>query len=581
MSVTPKLMRKSWLNDVSPPNSICASMDFQNNDNMLGSLITSGDFSDMSFLRSDSTAGTIAKDCNETLVPMNQTVTKGAAPANITRNLMDFTYDVKKDDNATYIASTDSPFKEFGIDKADIQFSDLTNEQIDKNFTFNARTDSPNLTWSSIPHSHQEHLNRNVVQSTPVHTATAYRDDLAKTFIHMSPISSLSNAAEDEEAEVVIRNVTSRKLINDITFDEYRNSIEDQCEFLLNEETIKLSSKMCGESFDLKASFIESADANENDFDKMLDSFNVKKSLESEKLLQSVDTIKQRHSLINFEKQREEKQKKDDEYDNKTQYEAMNKSNERLLRRSRLYDDVNLQLQKQQINTAPLDAGKIDQACDDELNEEVDRSNRDRFKTIKLNKKLKTGMVIVDDDDSEEQKPSDCNTTSPGANKEHRNHINQLKQDQEESEFKKPAPSRMNKFGFTRPPYASRNNLNLPLKANSTDSLDNDDARGTRSSSNVKSPMGVKSKSIHNLMFNGNRIGSYGNLKLTSGATRSQSNLKAPRSSSLARAAADQVNHQNLFMTQIFYDFYFCRLHSTEAHRRFNKLVHLQVEKLH
>lgn len=581
MSFTPKLMQKSWLNDVSPPNSICASMDFQNNDNMLGSLITSGDFSDMSFLRSDSTSGTIANDCNETLVPMNQTVIKGAAPANITRNLMGFTFDVKKGDNATYIASTDSPFKEFGIDNADMQFSDLTNEQIDKNFTVNARTDSPNLTWSTIPH--QEHLNRHVVQSTPVHTATAYRDDLAKTFIHMSPISSVSNAAEDEEeTEVVIRNVKSRKLINDITFDEYRNSMEDQCEFLLNEETIKLSSKVCGESFDLKSSFIESADANENDFDKMLDSFNVKKSLESEKLLQSVDTIKQRHSLINFEKQREEKQKKDDEYDNKTQYEAMNKSNERLLRRSRLYDDVNLQLQKQQINTAPVDAAKSEQACDDELNEEVDRSNRDRFKTIKLNKKLKTGMVIVDDDDdAEELKPSDCNTTSPGANKEHRNHINQLKQDQEESEFKKPAPSRMNKFGFTRPPYTSRNNLNLPLKANSTDSLDNDDARGTRSSSNVKSPMGIKSKSIHNLMFNGNRIGSYGNLKLTSGATRSQSNLKAPRSSSLARAAAEQVNHQNEFVTAICNDFFLCRLHSTEAHRRSNKLVHRQVEKLH
>lgn len=550
MSFTPKLMQKSWLNDVSPPNSICASMDFQNNDNMLGSLITSGDFSDMSFLRSDSTAGTSGNDCNETLVPMNQTVIKGAAPANITRNLMDFTFDVKKDDNATYIASTDSPFKEFGIDNADMQFSDLTNEQINKNFTFNARNDSPNLTWSS----NQEHLNRNVVQSTPVHTATAtaHRDDLAKTFIHgLSPISSVSNAAEDEETEVVIRNVKStRKLINDITFDEYRNSIEDQCEFLLNEETIKLSSKVCGESFDLKASFIESADANENDFDKMLDSFNVKKSLESEKLLQSVDTIKQRHSLINFEKQREEKQKKDDEYDNKTQYEAMNKSNERLLRRSRLYDDVNLQLQKQQINTAPIDAGKSELACDDELNEEVDRSNRDRFKTIKLNKKLKTGMVIVDDeDDSEEQKPSDCNTTSPGANKEHRNHINQLKQGQEEPEFKKPAPSRMNKFGFTRPPYTSRNNLNLPIKANSTDSLDNDDARGTRSSNNVKSPMGIKSKSIHNLMFNGNRMGSYGNLKLTSGATRSQSNLKTPRSSSLARAAAEQVSCQSVFVT--------------------------------
>jgi len=531
-------------------------MDFQNTDNMLNSLITSSDFSNVSFLLNGN---------DETFRKMNGTTSSIPSIENVTptksltRNLMDFTFNVKKNNsmpqNATYTAEPESPMKEFGIENADFPINDMS-EDFGKNLTYNAH--EGNLTWDKIQ-DHQNQMNQTIVQSTPVTTVDPNRTiSIRESFGgEMSPISSFRKANEDgeDDGEVVIRALKARNFANDVTFDDYRNSMEDQCEFLLNEETIKLSSRVCGDTFeclDMKTAFIQSADANERDFDKMLDSFNVKKSLESEKLLQSVDNIKQRHSLINFEKQREEKE---EDLDNKTQYDTMNKSSERLLRRSRLYDDVNLQVQKQHIETNnSLNGSDIELSNQNaEPEEEIDRSNRDRFKTIKLNKKLQSGMVVVNDE-AEQAKNAD-NSISPGTNKERRNQLNQLKQEIEDENFKKPAPtaSKLSKFGFSRPTYRSRNDLNLPLKASSTDSLDNDEPRTAHVTSNLKSPMGIKSKSIHNLMFNGNniqngnRLGSYSNLKLIPGGARSQSNLKTPRASSLVRPTADQAFKVRMF----------------------------------
>lgn len=518
-------------------------MDFQNCDNtMLNSLITSSDFTNVSFLLNGNERNDSARKMNSTITIENVTPTRS-----LTRNLMDFTFNVNKTTtiptNATFTAveGVESPLKEFGVENVDLS----------KNLTFNAHKDGTNMTWDMIQ-DHQNQLNKTIIQSTPVHNHEQDDEIFTKNFDHtMSPISTLRVGMEnDTDTEVVIRNLKSRNLVNDITIDDYRNSMEDQCEFLLNEETIKLSSRVCGgettfECVDLKNALFQSVDAGK-DFDKMLESFNVKKSLESEKLLQSVDNIKQRHSLINFEKQREDKLKKNDtEFDNKTQYDAMNKSSERLLRRSRLYDDVNLQLQKQQTETVSSEVN-VSEDCESPDSEvSIDKSNRDRFKTIKLNKKLQSGMVVVDTAPSQDQ-VSESSSTSPGTNKERRNQLNQQKQ--EDVEFKKPAPSlsKLSKFGFSRPTYRSRNDLNLPLKSNSTDSLDNDDPP-ILGASNLKSPMGIKSKSIHNLMYNGNsngthnvnRMGSYSNLRLIPGAARSQSNLKAPRASSLVRPSSE------------------------------------------
>jgi hypothetical protein len=548
-SLPPSMMQKSWLNDVSPPNSICTSMDFQNQDNMLNSLITSSDFSNVSFLLN----GNELSKTNDDLIA-NVTPT-----TSLTRNLMDFTFNIKRDcqhiQSETFTADAE-PLKEFGIENIDCPINDET-MNLSKNLTFDVRAEGVNLTWENIQ-EHQNQLNNTVVQSTPVRKS----DDsvLRKAFMeHMSPISSHPNEDDDIQEqdvdEVIIRSIKARNLLGNVTFDDYRNSMEDQCDFLLNEETIKLSSRVCGDTFeclDLKTALYQSASTNEKDFDKMLDSFDVKKSSESDKILQSVDSIKQRHSLINLEKQREDKHKKTEDNDNKSQYGVMNQSTERLLRRSRLYDDVNLQVQKQQNETITTRTSESNDSeimgQSEEVNEEIDKSNRDRFKTIKLNKKLQSGMVVVSDVDAQNVIESNDNSPSPGANKERRNQLNQLKQGDEGEVMKKPepAPSRLGKFGFSRPAYTSRNDLNLPLKASSTDSLDNDEPR-KGPSYKLKSPMGVKSKSIHNLMFNGgigtqpgSRLGSYSNLKMNPGGAKSQLSLKAPRASSLVRPGYEQ-----------------------------------------
>lgn len=562
-AMTPLSMQKSWLLDVSPPNSICTSMDFQNTENMLNSLITSSDFSNVSFLLNgtDRAMDGSIKMHNKTItIDSNATLT-----ANNGSNLVDFTY-IKSSANptssCTFIASRDSgpPLKEIGIENADIQLNESV-EDLGKNLTFNKYDgEKVNLTWNNIQSQQLA-----VVQSTPVHNTDIDHDKLKENFNDdtLSPISSLhaqikQNDVRNKDEEVLLRSFKSRKLIDQIRLDDFRNSMEDQCEFLLNEETIKLSSRVCRKDTNALISSTSAELDDEKEFDKMLDSFNVKKSSESEKLLQSVDSIKLRHSLINMEKQREGKQRRDtSESDNKVQYDAMmNQSSERLLnRRSRLYDDVNLQLQKQQqsaINGTGNDINNVENDSTmangaENENEVVSDKNiqndRDRFKTIKLSKsRLQTGMVIIDTEAPEQTKESLLQNENC-QNKERQNQINQQKQESVEKEFKKPAPlpSKMSKFGFglQRPSYSSRNNLNLPLKANSTDSLDNDDATNKvvkkSEMSNAKSPMGIKSKSIHNLMFNGvqqSGIRMTSNLRQNSG---SQSNLKAPRASSLVR----------------------------------------------
>lgn len=57
-------MQRSWLQDVSPPGSIGTSMTFQDNEKMCSSLITSSDFSNISYLLNND------EDCKDQL--MNQ-----------------------------------------------------------------------------------------------------------------------------------------------------------------------------------------------------------------------------------------------------------------------------------------------------------------------------------------------------------------------------------------------------------------------------------------------------------------------------------------------------------------------------
>lgn len=200
-------MQKSWLLDVSPPSSICTSMDFQNCDNMLNSLVTSSDFTNVSFLLNGTDAdkrnimsNTIVLDKNATLTANN--------PANLTRNLMDFTFNVsRKPPNSTFITDSEPPIKEIGIENADIQLN-VSTEDFGKNLTFNKYDgDNANMTWDKIQQIHT------AVQSTPVHNANNETHDvkLKQNFEDdtLSPISSFhAHIADDDEngdVEVPIR----------------------------------------------------------------------------------------------------------------------------------------------------------------------------------------------------------------------------------------------------------------------------------------------------------------------------------------------------------------------------------------
>jgi hypothetical protein len=170
---------------------------------------------------------------------------------------------------------------------------------------------------------------------------------------------------------------------------------------------------------------------NEIDFDEILNTLTERKPTENDKFRQSLDNIKKRHSLINFEKQQDDLKRKEtmldatlilqtSGLDNKLMDSinssstssisaAMNSSSgsDRLLnRRSRLYDG----LQNATMTLPPTSNDETEEGGDEteQNNTELggpteqrgggstyDRKNRDRFKTIKINKKLGEGMVVI------------------------------------------------------------------------------------------------------------------------------------------------------------------------------------------
>uniref|UniRef100_A0A182N9K0 Uncharacterized protein n=1 Tax=Anopheles dirus TaxID=7168 RepID=A0A182N9K0_9DIPT len=163
------------------------------------------------------------------------------------------------------------------------------------------------------------------------------------------------------------------------------------------------------------------------DFDEMLNSLtaDVRRSDEaSDKLRQSLDNIKKRHSRINLEKQQQDEMKRklhqqqqptaatllvEAQPDNRLADSLLSKSggsmcssggSERLLnRRSRYNEDVQLTLSPQQQHlatttvTMPNRGSELPEESDDPVPTEqkevetYDRKNRDRFKTIRLGRK--------------------------------------------------------------------------------------------------------------------------------------------------------------------------------------------------
>lgn len=558
ISLTPLSMQKNWLRDISPPGTM-----YLKNQDISNSLITSSDFTNITNLLNNNETECqlyLDMDLNLDVISPNN---------NSTRDLVDRNFYENPVPESTEVSILDIN-EEKDIENFDFEIKDDIDKIEDmnitpKNLTFNTyNKNGGNITWEKIKNHHLSNVNENNLiqkfQSTPYQS----NDKVVSKInfgLFLSPISTENaentlNGNEKKEEEVVIRKPQSLMKITNM--EDYRQSIEDHSEFILNEETIKLCKTVKGETFDcmddLKTALMNSAESNEKDFDEILDIFNVKKSQEGDRLLQSVDNIKQRHSLINLEKQRVEKQRKEHEVDNRSQYsnEIMSKSSEsvRLLnRRSRLYDDVNLQicnLQKQQNELIEKKMKNVENCTTEEAENDnepdliYDKSNRDRFKTIKINKKLESGMVVI-------VNPEEQIMITPEENKDQRNESNFQKQDQpleNRTGIKKLAVnSKLSNFGFSRPTYRSQlihKDLKLSLRANSTDSLG--DGQKTlhlnQRTSNLKSPMGVKAKSIHNLVFNNYSGTNRNEPSIVGGPTKpvvSTANLRSTRASSLVR----------------------------------------------
>ncbi|XP_058831242.1 serine-rich adhesin for platelets isoform X2 [Topomyia yanbarensis] len=344
---------------------------------------------------------------------------------------------------------------------------------------------------------------------------------------------------------------------------------------------------------DFEKSIMES-EHNGVDFDEMLNSLtDVKRSMDSVKMRQSLDNIKKRHSRMNSEKQQEDLRKRTEvndslssPLDNKladSMAKSMSSSSgsERLLnRRSRYNDDVHLTLSPQQLQKG-IDISENDlehtPTNETETSENVnplptapevgssDKKNRDRFKTIRINKRLIEGMVVVPSSEEvesaflsleEEVSGSTAATRATVPSAFSRIDYNSPK----ESRFSTSIPTDLSKtedIVFKRPqeitipenktrslskpryyggPSSSfglaKKDMSLPLaiKSSSTDNLENDrpnyqqspinqpsrlsiggkvgsgfsggSKEGNTVQSNLKSPMGTKSKSYHNLYFN-------------------------------------------------------------------------------
>lgn len=558
ISLTPLSMQKNWLRDISPPGTM-----FLKNQDISNSLITSSDFTNITNLLNNNETECqqyLDMDLNLDVISPNKNSTRDLVDRNFLKMFVPESTDVSILDinNEKDIENFDFEIKDSIIKIEDMNITP-------KNLTFNTyNKNADNITWEKIKNHHLSNVNENNLiqkfQSTPYQS----NDKVVSKInfgLFISPIST-ENAEktpidnEKEEEEVVIRKPNN--LMKITTMEDYRQSIEDHSEFILNEETIKLCKTVKGETFDcmddLKTALMNSAESNEKDFDEILDIFNVKKSQEGDRLLQSVDNIKQRHSLINLEKQRVEKQRKELEVDNRSQYsnETMSKSSEsvRLLnRRSRLYDDVNLQicnLQKQQNELIEKKMKNVENCTSEEAQNDnepdlfYDKSNRDRFKTIKINKKLESGMVVI-------VNPEEQIKLTLEENKDQRNQSNFQKQDQpleNKTGIKKLAvSSKLSNFGFSRPTYRSQlihKDLKLTLRANSTDSLGDGQKiiHLNQRTSNLKSPMGIKAKSIHNLVFNNYSGTNRNEPPILGGLTKpvvSTANLRSTRASSLVR----------------------------------------------
>lgn len=313
---------------------------------------------------------------------------------------------------------------------------------------------------------------------------------------------------------------------------------------------------------------------NEEEFDDLLNSFsaNIRNPL-SDKVRQSLDNIKKRHSSIGVEKQQEdemsrEKTPQNGKYSSSDRNRTIEShgspamvssstsvgsgSGERLLRRSRVFDDNTLNLSTSQVadnlngttvvlshessdenttevlnrkNLPHLDNDTMQKTDDNEALYNTEEAtikrgrapkNRDRFKTIRIFKKPPEDAVQIPDAEEEYIQVAEPigpralpmqatevfaskNRNSPfKANQEHmtpeQKAINTMT-------FKKSALARPRQLlgGLQRREMYAKSGSHEMLSSDDNSRLESTFTQ-PKAAAQIKSPMGFKSKSVHNLL---------------------------------------------------------------------------------
>lgn len=310
----------------------------------------------------------------------------------------------------------------------------------------------------------------------------------------------------------------------------------------------------------------------EEEFDDLLNSFsaNIRNPM-SQKVRQSLDNIKKRHSSMGMEKQQQDelnrekamnssKNGKYSEFDGSNEKNRMNDSfsrsvmntstssgsGERLLRRSRLFDDAALSIHTADngaMNQSGSAIGYADNKQANELNStqtlnmknqlhleqesppktetiyntkethsEGKSNNRDRFKTIRIFKKPPENAIQIPDPEETciQAIQSPLPSVRAGIDAFAAKNTNSPKHHGIDDEQNKTAAAKaintmtFKRSGLVRPRQLSGlTKRDLYAKSNSQEFLASNEHIGLPQSKQpvqqIKSPMGIKSKSIHNL----------------------------------------------------------------------------------
>lgn len=237
---------------------------------------------------------------------------------------------------------------------------------------------------------------------------------------------------------------------------------------------------------------------NDKEFDDVLSRFATLELRQSnEKMRQSLDSIKKRHSLVNLEKQQQEDENRGHVDSNKLS-ESIGKSR-RLLRRSRIYDEVNNSL-SQSPEREKVQETEPPPQTEPERVPHLSKGNRDRFKTIRIFRPPDQNSPHLPDAGDT---TIDVNTEIPVVVPEPPKVIEMEKKvipTEPSQGFKKPSVPVRN---IPKPKYF-KSALAKPMsqqKFNSADDLlDSEEPQALPAAQSLKSPMGIKSKSIHNLL---------------------------------------------------------------------------------